>query len=133
MLSASIDFTNLSYPTDRLTVKDLRCRCPEGFDLPLSHESFGEVRKGLYRRRSLDVVLGDLVDLEREIADRAFHTRLSAEVPEHLRGHPDDGRDCLISEYVRWGLATGENHAEQLIRDLETQAITQAEQVGKIR
>jgi len=133
MSSPSIDFTVLSYPTDKLTVKDLRRISPDGFDQPLRKESFAPVRKGLYHRRSLDDVLGHLLDVEREMADRAFHGRLSAALPEHFPRDPDDERNCLIREYVRLGLATGKHQAEQLIRDLEGQAIAQAEQVGKPR
>ena len=130
MTGRSIDFTTFSFPTDRLTVRDLRRKHPEGFDQPLPEEALGEIRRGSrYRRRSLDVILGDLIDAEREVAERAFHNHLGSGQPDYLRGTPDGSRDCLISTYVEWGLATGEHHAEQLVRDLEAQAISQAERV----
>ncbi len=123
-----IDFSAIPFPTDSLTVRDLRRLHPEGFDRPPPESSVGEVRHGVRgRRRSLDVVLGDLVDLEREVAESAFQSALSGTGATHPEHEPGEARKCLAAEYVRLGLAAGSHHAEQLIREVEAAAISQAE------
>ena len=125
----TIDFTSIDFPTDRLTVKELRRLAPHGFDLPVVGTALGELREGTYYRRdSLDAILGEIVDVEREIAERAFHQALGTACPVHLmRGFPDAARECLAAAYLRLQIAGVDHQVEQLIRDIENQAAVQAE------
>jgi hypothetical protein len=38
--------------------------------------------------------------------------------------------DELVGLYVRYGVASGEHHAHELIRDLERKGVAQARQLG---
>jgi hypothetical protein len=122
-----IDFSLIAFPTDRLSVQDMRRLYPHGFDLTVDDDALGEIREGTYyRRRSLDVILGDLVDVEREVAERAFYRALGGHRPDRLCGNPDEAVLCLVNGYIQFGLASGEHHVDQLVRDIENQATAQA-------
>jgi len=129
MSSPVLDFTTISFPTDSLTVKQIRHH-RLGLEKPVPHAVGSGSFDPIHRRRNLELVLGNTLDCEREIADRAFHQRLQAELPEHLKREDwewDEEREVLIREYIDWGLAKGERHGKQLIRDIEAQATAQAD------
>jgi hypothetical protein len=133
MPDPAIDFTLIDFPTDHLTVKDLRKRWPHGFDTsPPPGQRFddGEIglRLGPYRRKNLDDILGSTIDTERELAELAFCATLGREPPEPLRGdgRRDESAELLAHTYVGYGLATGDHHAMELIRDIEAQGAAQA-------
>jgi hypothetical protein len=127
MPDPAIDFTLIDFPTDRLTVKDLRKRWPHGFDTSPPEDAVGLRIIGPYRRKSLDSIIGSTIDTERELAERAFYAALGKEAPEHLSGSGrEESMELLAHTYVGYGLATGEHHALELIRNIETQGAAQA-------
>ena len=127
-----IDFTRIDFPTDRLTVKDLRRLKPECFDIQNAPTQHPRVRTcGYFNRWSLDELenqFGGLVAVERATADRAFHKVLGLEIPDHL-GDPileESDREEMENRFVPLGLAAGKHKVRLLIRDIEAQAIAQA-------
>jgi hypothetical protein len=69
-----------------------------------------------------------LLDAERFVAETAF---LKASGIQCSSVHRDDQKQCAKDAarlYVHFGLATGQHHAQQLIRSVESQATKQASQ-----
>jgi hypothetical protein len=124
-----IDFTRIEFPTDRLTVKELRKALPHCFDLP-APEGPHHQREGFFKRESLESYLGGIINAEREVAALAFHTALGQVKPEYHEGTLGprwEVLEVLISDYTKVGLARGEHHGQELIREIESQAVAQAQ------
>jgi hypothetical protein len=100
---------------------------PDYFDQPASANYKGE-RVGYFARRSIENLLGGIIDTEREIAEKAFFEALGRKEPDYLAdiSSAQGAADFLRRDYVSLGLATGERHAAELIRGIEAQAVTQA-------
>jgi hypothetical protein len=117
-----IDLAQLQFPTDRLTVAVLRAARPWAFDRPPPRPS-----PFLGGRGSLEDALGGAVDYERRLAVLAFKRELNLPLTDEERQVARrDLVQGLTDEYILLGLASGEHHAEQLLRDIEAQAAAQA-------
>jgi hypothetical protein len=120
-----IDYSRLSFPSDALTVGQLRKSWPKPFN------TFGHgVRMEEAFHDGVSTHLYSLVSAERELAKLVFDVALGRyddEKPDVQTA--EDTRwsisECLISDYTRYGLAHGRHHAEQQIRDLEAAAEAQ--------
>jgi alpha-D-ribose 1-methylphosphonate 5-triphosphate synthase subunit PhnI len=129
-----IDFTQINFPSDKLTVRMLRTACPEGFDVDCPQDSLalaGSNDRGYYDRRSFDEFLGmGLIDIERLVAERAFKVFLGQSIQGDERlSNRDELISCLVTEYKDYyGLARGEHEALAMIRGIEAQADAQARQ-----
>ncbi|WP_337173567.1 hypothetical protein [Paludisphaera sp.] len=119
----------LDYPSDRVTIKMIRASKPSAFEKIDSDFFFAE---GLYNPR---IGIGCMLEQERQIAHRAFAAAV---------GEPDPYADedlsrkdlirMLTDEYKPLGLSSGIKHTEQLVRDIERQAVAQAhKQLGQSR
>ncbi len=126
-----IDFTQIEFPSDKLTVGMLRKAYPQGFDVDMPRDvgAYNELRDD-YDRRSLDDILGTgLIDVERLVAERAFKVALGQSVKGDSRlSNKDELVDCLTHVYKHDGLARGEHEALAMIRRIEVQAEAQARQ-----
>jgi hypothetical protein len=129
-----IDFAAIDYPTDKLTVKQLRQRTPHAFDVEPRPEWGTYIvtdNRSRFRRMTMDNVLGHVVDSERQLAEWAFKKALGQPVPDwDLSSERDTTMDNLSSEYIKWGLARGEHEANEMLRGIEAQATAQARQHG---
>ena len=124
-----IDFTQIAFPSDVITLKMVRQACPEATDIDIPEQLKAIDRT--YSRRSLDDVLGTgLMDLERELAERAFRTVFGQPVESGPLNDRRDLIDLLVIEYVRYGLARGRHSAAALAHQIEAQAVAQARQHG---
>jgi hypothetical protein len=122
MTDPSVEFTQISFPSDSLTVAALRKSYPRSFDLPRVGGS-----DRTYGRGSLDDTLGNVIDNERLIASLAFKKAIGLSPTEAETEEPRETLvEFLTHDYVTLGVAAGEHHAEQLIRDIEAQATAQA-------
>ncbi len=125
----TIDFTQIAFPSDRLTIKELRKSIPHCFDLPARDGYQPRFRQGFFRRENLENYLGGIINTERELAALAFYTALGQEKPTHhdrKLGPRWEAAEVLIHDWTQVGLTTGEHHGEQLIREIEAQAVAQA-------
>jgi hypothetical protein len=118
-LTINVDLTSIEFPSDRLSILDVRKLFPQHLDSPPSSET---------KAPSLDDLLGTLVGVERKLAESAFDAA-SGRTGRWAR-YRDSQREALASEYVRFGLAQGPNHADQLIRDFEARAANQSRGLG---
>jgi hypothetical protein len=78
----------------------------------------------VYSSPSLDDILSGVIDGERKLAEIAFDDALGR--PSDFAPYEESQRESVADGYREFGLAKGPEHAEQLIRDIETQAAKQA-------
>lgn len=122
-----IDFTVIDFPTDKITVKDVRRAYKLGYDL--WWESRFDDHIGEYRRHmSLDDAIDALIHYERDYAEQAFLQALGVPVREGREYVLQDVVDTVRSEYLKLGLATGDHQVAELVRGVERQAVAQANQ-----
>jgi hypothetical protein len=123
----TVDFTQIQFPSDGLTISHLRKVKPHFFDLP-AREGYCGKRHGFLGRQSLEDCLGGIIDTERELAALAFIAGPGRTPPDSANGLGPrwEAIECLANDYVRIGLAKGAHHARELIRGIESQAAAQA-------
>lgn len=113
----ALDYGSLHFPSDRITVADIRRAHPLRFDHKDGHRFFG-------LQNDPEFNLNTILYVERLLAKEAF---------EEARGHPGnnlgnaglDRDDCLndlTRFYQTYRIAQGRHHTEQLVRDFEAQA-----------
>jgi len=116
-----IDYTSLQFPSDRLTLLDVRRAHPERFDV-----------EGAERFADPDGVdhlpLNTLLYMERLVARAAFEVALgkSADLYAERGLVREECLEEMAEMYQMYGLSTGPQHTEQMIRTLESQAAAQA-------
>jgi len=110
----SIEYSTLSFPSDRLTFAEIR---------KVEAELLAEDDPGGWHLADLEIIPAHL--FERVLANKAFAQAIGQPDP-----HPDDNRLDLIlglhEAYVRYGISSGLQQSRQLIRQLETEAANQA-------
>jgi hypothetical protein len=121
-----IDFTKMDFPSDGLTIGTLRRVHPEqvdtGEDINLFSKDYGG--------SAGDMVTG-MLGAERDLAAAAFNRALGKPAPAPLDKDMLEGfAEAMTQDYIRYGIASGPHHAEQLIRGIESQAAEQARQHG---
>jgi hypothetical protein len=115
-----IDLTKIEFPSDGMTIKQIRTLHPEQVDAKIDPSLFG----GPHGSQDADNTVGLLLFTERLVAKRAFDDTLARKSDElfTLTEYADD----LAEMYMRHGIASGSHHAQQLIRHIESQAAAQA-------
>jgi hypothetical protein len=111
-----LNFEQIDFPTDHLTVRDIR---QEWYRATSRAQITTSFVKGLE----------DIIQTERELAEGAFYDALGIEPPADLYGvfgGVDGTREVLALEYERRGIASGQHAAELLVSSIETQAAAQA-------
>jgi hypothetical protein len=105
-----IDLLKVGFPTDRLTIKAIRQRFP---------------RIDAGRLYDFDnIELPGMLSLERDLATAAFDAVLGRRTVA-MSGEEEE---MLARVYARYGLASGPQHAGQLIRAFQKAAADQARQ-----
>ncbi|HLN31732.1 MAG TPA: hypothetical protein VK395_28590 [Gemmataceae bacterium] len=124
-----IEYRLIRFPSDKLDIAAMRRAHPDLFDV--ENASFEEVLTTLPEDND-GPLIGSMLRLERMLAQNAY---------EEVRGVFTEGNvisneekpgfiDELTGYYVKYGLATGRQHAQQMIRDFEAQATSQARTRG---
>lgn len=120
--SLQIDFSALAFPSDRITVADLRRVHPNRFNPPL-----GQAFNALETDRTFG--LNDALYLERLLAAQEYE-RAAGQPGSSTRASEQMSRDSCIGTltrlYQQYGLATGRKQTELLVKKLEVQAAKQA-------
>ena len=68
------------------------------------------------------------MDYEREFAEQAFMKTLGLNDPKLDEFNFDDAVDSFSGQYIKLGLATGKHQVAELVRNIERQAVAQANQ-----
>jgi len=119
-----LDLTKISFPTDRLSIKDLRNLFPEKFDMVdgrVQFSGFGRVGDDLEAT----------LQLERHVARSVFDAAMGRASSIFMASDPLDAKEMLAQSFIEYRLASGPHHAEQLVRNIEEQAVDQAKAFGK--
>ena len=114
---SAVDFRDVAFPSDRITLGKLREKYRESFDSPLGDlqpEFFWDPDNPRHARK----VLGGLLYKERLIVARAFAQATGGSGPWFNKRVVEAS---LAESYVELGLATGRTHAQELIRDMQRQ------------
>jgi hypothetical protein len=122
-----IDLSRIDFPSDRITVKALRAARPgSGFDDKVAVYPEG--------KNAFDEFVACL-STERELAGKAFDAALQGHDLKRIgKGDHKPAWDrqeivsALDSEYRAYGLSSGRQQSIQLIRQIEAQAVAQAEE-----
>lgn len=117
-LPGDLNQDEIQFPTDRLTILDLRSRFPEDFRYSWAPKSVSQMA---FVNRLLPAI-----ELERELALRAFCETVGKRDYPRNREPRHELVDLLASDYRQLGLSTGEKMSAELIRDFERQATAQA-------
>jgi hypothetical protein len=118
---AHIDYRAIKFPSDQITIADIRIAHPERFD----------VENASWFKRTQDdpkFSLNVILYLERLLARTAFQEAIGKPL-DMMAEWGLDRTDCLdelTRFYATYGIAQGVHHTEQLVRDLEAQATAQA-------
>jgi hypothetical protein len=110
-----IDFRSIRFPSDSLSFGALRALDSEMFDLGgrIEGDRYDRVI-GFFERTLVNVLC-----CEREVAHSAY-ARIAGLPPADEFGV--DYVPLLEQQYIALGMASGQHHARQLIREIESQA-----------
>ncbi len=124
-----VDVSGFTFPTDSLTVADLRKRFPQDLSWP---QADAQQTKG--SRPSLED-LKFLIQSEQEFACRVVCQahRIPFTARQGIDFSLDELRESIIEQYQVQGIATGEELAKQLVRGIESQALAAYPPVDKSR
>jgi hypothetical protein len=124
-----LDYTSIAFPSDKLTIMAIRKRFPHRFDVdgdPIV--AFFEANADQNSGDPMEAWLRSLITAERYLARHAYEEVLG--VPWTCLTESGDTRDDAVKRlsqyYMHFGIATGLQHAEQLIRSFEAEAAAQA-------
>jgi hypothetical protein len=124
-----IDYTSIAFPSDSLTVGKLRKLYPERFDVEgAGIRHFFAANAGKNTDDSNESMLADMLTGERYLARHAYEQALGKTWTclTELGDTREESAEELSERYIHFGLASGPQHAEQLIRSFEAQAVAQA-------
>ena len=119
--SDCVDYTSIKFPSDGITIADVRRAHPERFDVE-DGESFERTQD------DPKFTLNLIIYLERLLA-RAAYESASGKAGDVLGEHGLNRNDCveeLTKFFGTYGVTKGAKHTEQFIRDIESQAAAQA-------
>jgi hypothetical protein len=124
-----VDYTLIRFPSDRLTIGTMRRLHPNYFDV--ERAPFERALAITPDEDSVDVdepQIGQILFIERMLALNAFEQVHQQFTTANFMGSKDKPGfvDDLVKFYVRYGIASGRKSALELIRDIETQAASQA-------
>jgi hypothetical protein len=124
--SPRVDFSQIHFPSDNLTIGALRTLHRDGFDSDITPHFFRD-----NSRMGADRTVGLILYTERALALSAFNHAVGNATKEAVAGfNRDDFANDLQALYVRYGIASGAHHAEQLIRSFENEAVAQVPDVS---
>ena len=121
----AIDFTTIDFPSDKLTIKMFRKAHPRATDIDMDEKYHVQNERPVFKRASLDTLLGSLIDLERELAEKAFNEKLGLPVRESINTRDSLLRE-LTDEYISLKLAFGQHDSLAMLQNIEKQAESQA-------
>jgi len=116
----NLDYDKLDFPSDKLTLGAIRNAVPEK---ELGRTDFTQ---GVFTPRAENYV-ADILTIERMIASATFDRTLGQVTNNSLSDEErKDAVEQLAGLYTRFGIASGEHHADQQIRGIESQAAAEA-------
>jgi hypothetical protein len=127
----ALDFSSLKFPSDKLTVATLRRLHPDLFDLGFSTWDDAQPKYFLHadKDRHLENGIAGMLFDERLLVACAYAEAKGIEGPGNWS--MVECQERLVDYYRHYHLATGVNHALELVRDVERQGRSIAQQQGR--
>ena len=117
-----IDLCKLNYPSDSITIRDLRRIYPQGFT---QHET--DPRHVPFFNSDLSDEFSTMLEFERTLAEYAFDEALGRPIiPVTVFAERKDLRRFVKEYYISHQIAKGPQEARELLRGLEAEAAEQA-------
>jgi hypothetical protein len=123
-----VDYTSIAFPSDNLTVGKLRKLYPDLFDVEgAGHREFFSANAWGKHSRPEEEWLAAMLSGERYLARHAFEVAFGNTWTclTQLGDTRDESAVELGKYYIHFGLASGPQHADQLVRAFEAQAASQ--------
>jgi hypothetical protein len=120
---ARLDVSGIRFPSDKLSISDMRMAHPELFDVGFAMGDDAQPRfflQGDAVHHAGDSV-GDMLYWERILALCVFASISGCRPPPLIEIDQKTIKDELASLYVRYGIAEGAHHASEMLRDVEDQ------------
>jgi hypothetical protein len=130
---ATLDFSRFQFPSDRLTVLNLRQLHPELFDRGFKRDGM-EQPQYFFRADVIDHAaggIGFMLFRERLIATAAYAGARGLTSP--VGWNIEEEKQGLIESYCTHRLATGAHEAAEMVRSIERQGTELAQQSGIAR
>lgn len=130
-----LDLSRIDFPSNNLSIRDLRRCYPEEFDR--------EAELGFFRDRRGAELVEAMLWGERTLAELVFNATLGRKeeatinvlepwVVERLKVRREQIVEALKEDYLRYGIAAGPQAAAELVRGVEAAGVAQArEHLGK--
>jgi hypothetical protein len=130
----AIDFAKIAFPSDKITLADLRCVHPREFDTR-GRNFFDSPRMSRADNARPQEALAEMLSIERLIARLVFESVSRGKPQASVLNSPweDDVEliEALSSYYERYGVTHGPQESLLRIRSIEEQAAKQAERQGR--
>ena len=123
-----IDFTKIDFPTDKVTIKDVRRAYKLSYDVWMEDRIANNGRDNEPTPVTLDTHLHDLMDYERHFAENMFKKALGLHDPNLGYFGYASAIESFSAQYIELGLASGDHQVSELVRGVERQAVAQANQ-----
>jgi hypothetical protein len=120
----NLDLTGIRFPSDALSIRMLRAKHPELFDKGFTLGGDKAQPKFFFEIHAENIV-ANMLYCERVVAVSAYAEAMRI---KGLGCDVSDFKGELSKLYIRYGIAGGTHHADQLIRDIEQQGMTLANQ-----
>lgn len=122
--SPQLDATKVAFPSDQLSIKDIRRIWPESVDTGAEVVLFSS------SAGAADMLYA-MLTMERDLAKATFDQNFGKDTFSTITyadGNVAALKEDLSESYIKYGLAKGQSSADQLIRRIEAQANAQAQQ-----
>jgi len=117
---ASLDLREIEFPSDRITIGQLRRAFPKQFDVGFGPNDDPQPRFFFEGDRPSEVI-GNILYLERLIAAEVYASIVGCDSPADPGFGLKDMKKDLAKSYVIHGVS-GKHEASELVRDIERQA-----------
>jgi hypothetical protein len=118
---SQVNFTSIQFPSDEISIAQLRRQFPEHFDIGLEMPMKSQPIFFLSRaeRDNAEELLGNMLYCERIVALDAYANAKGMKQPDC---DIDEIKEDLNTFYCKFGLSQGEHQTVELIREIERQA-----------
>lgn len=126
-----LDYSKIAFPSDKITIGQLRKMHPQDFDAEWWSCTgvFGDLAPTPTGQSQTSIDMNDILYGERAVAERGWVKASGIPYEKGWLDEVNGGAKPLPRLYIKYGLASGPKHAEQLIRNIESQAAALAKQL----
>lgn len=126
-----LDYSKIKFPSDNITIGMMRKLHPKEFDAEWWSCTgvFGHRAPASTGQSQTSIDMNEMLYGERAVAERGWVKASRVTLDPAWLEEVNGGAEPLPKLYIKYGLARGPQHAEQLIRNIESQAAALAKQL----